>query len=553
MMFHSFVVLFYPSLLLLKTRTESSNSITRGISAALLFLLKVLNYCYILIHALSRMVIRSTAKYDISKIIDPTIALWSANDPLESSNKQTSEPTVEYWFNTKGLDSFQKNNLSLEEPSCIIEDVASTSATTVALDKHSQAERFQEHIEFNFKGSFLHLAGKFWGLQKSFAHSGLQASALTITKEFFQMQNKSLTSGLDNLSVMFFQEFWKCQHSFDSTGLQNPTLIAAHIFMSTQEALLCTGLSDKVVSYFQDFWKIQEPIDVSGTTDGALSASREFWKLQNSLTSITGQETERSEYKIFPKVNRCFTMHDGSSAAIDDNDIALLRIEELNFKMTDKFTREKHLEEISKLNKVIERLQAEKSQLMTSQQVMINQLVRKDKQLEVVDEMISHNIDLELANKELSGRWAQAVAQLKIADSIERHNYELISTNANLTSEKQHLISRFAEIQNKLISPNANLHTLVVTLEDATKTNFEESCKLKNIIEMLRKKDAENYSRPSSNESFSIDFGIGSARSKNSRHRMNSSKEFNNSSLQKAPTGSNLDSPASAGMIYVNS
>lgn len=44
------------------------------------------------------MVIRSTAKYDISRIIDPTIALWSANEPLESSNKQTSEPTVEYWF-----------------------------------------------------------------------------------------------------------------------------------------------------------------------------------------------------------------------------------------------------------------------------------------------------------------------------------------------------------------------------------------------------------------------------------------------------------------------
>lgn len=500
------------------------------------------------------MVIRSTAKYDISRIIDPTIALWSANEPLESSNKQTSEPTVEYWFNTKELDSSRKDNLSLEEPTCIIEDMASTSATTAALDKHSQAERFQEHTEFNFTDRFPHPAGKFWGLQTSFAHSGLQASALTITKEFFQMQNKSLTSGLDDLSVMFFQEFWTCQHSFDSTGLQNPALIAAHIFMSAQEALLCTGLSGKIVSYFRDFWKIQGSADASGITDEALLASREFWKLQNSLTSMADQETKRSEYKVFPKIDRCFKMYDGSSTTVDGNDTAFLRREELNFKMTtSKFTREEHLKEISKLNKLVEHLQAEKSQLMTSQQVMIHQLVQKDKQLEVVDEMTSHNIDLELANKELSGRWAQAVAQLKIADSIELHNYELISTNAKLASEKQHLISRFTERQDKLISSNANLHTLVVTLKNTTEKNFEESCQLRNIIEMLRKKDAENYSRPSSNQSVSIDFGIESARSKNSRHRMNSSKEFNNSSLQKVPTGSNLDSPVSAGVIYVHS
>lgn len=484
------------------------------------------------------MVLRSTTKYDLTRIIDPTIELWSADDPFELPCEQAGQPTVDYWFNARELDFFQKSELPLNESSCIFEETTPTSAADLSSFSPSGSSR--EHTEFDF-----------------------DYSLLVVIKEFWTLQNKSLTSGLDNFHVIAFRQFWKTQNYFVSTGLQDSALIAARGFLSVQKSLLHTGPSDGILLLARNFWNVQESVAVFGITDAALLTFEEFWELQNHLISKADKDPKKSVYQVFSKINGCFRLCAGPSTMIDDNLVAslqnlhinmaiTLQRKELNFEMIDKFKREDHLKEVTNLNKIIEKLKAENLQWINSQQAMAKQLAQKNKQLEVISST-THSVDLELANEELNRKWSQARAQLKIADSIETENYKLISTNAKLTSEKQRLISRFTERQDKLISSNANLHALVLTLEKAVERNFDESRQLQNIIEMLRKKDAKSCSPPSSTHSTHSDFGIEITRSRGSRGGKSLSKKSNSSSLHKAYVETSLVPPASAGMIYVNS
>ncbi|CAR27284.1 hypothetical protein ZYGR_0I05580 [Zygosaccharomyces rouxii] len=565
------------------------------------------------------MVLSITAKYDLSRIVDPTIELWSAYDNFEPSSGKNCEPTVDYWFSSKELDFFYKSEVPLKESSSIIEVVTPTSTDNLSCPSHS--ENSHEPFDFVFEYSFLKAAREFWSLQETLVNRGLQESALTSAREFCQMQNKSLTSGLNDFALLASNEFWKSQYSLVSTSVQDSAQIAAHGSQSTQETLLCTGLSDNFVLLSRDFWKHEEPLavrgigdlalecfrdfwrinpveslreqetfsalsapgltdniliayrsfwkvqsvtDIDGISDKAVLTFSEFWRLQDLFVSTAIKEARTFEDEILSEINECSKLCDGPNTVVDGNIVvslqslhmnmaSTLQRKELNFEMTNKFKREEHLKEVGNLNKVIEKLQKEKSQWITSHQVLTKQLAQKDKQLEVVDEMISHNIDLELANEELNKKWTKAAAQLKIADSIETENYELIFANAKLTSEKQQLISNFTKRQDELITSNANLHVLVLSMEKAAERNFDESCKLQSIIEMLKKKDAKCSSPPSSTHSTESGFGAGSTRSRGSRRGRSFSRRSNNSLLCQARVESSLVPPTSAGMIYVNS
>lgn len=275
----------------------------------------------------------------------------------------------------------------------------------------------------------------------------------------------------------------------------------------------------------EEFWKTQYSFASKGLQDSALIAANEFLKTQEALLLSPELPTARDaslpaskrwKFENTPELSSA-TQEAGTALAKDEN-----------------------------LIKINEQLRREKSQWIICHQWMSNQLAQKDRQLEVVDEMISHNIDLEAANEQLNKKWNQATNQLKIAHNVELENYELISTNSKLTCEKQQLISNFTGKEEKLISSNSNLHALAVTLGKTAERYYEENCKLHNIIDILRKRDIRHSSPPSSSQSMNSDFGFESTTRSRGSMRTRSSK-------RKACMESKLVPPASAGMVYVYS
>lgn len=567
--------------------------------------------------------LETTAKYDFSNIIDPTIELWSIDDHYRQLDGHVNEPTVNFWFTAKELDFDYKVDLPLREPLSTIEVVSSTSAADL-----SSASQNDISLESELDYSTLVKANEFWNFQESLFKIGIQDATAIIAKDFFELQNTTLSSGLYDCDLIAFRDFWKVEKAFAFTGLQDSALVAANRFLSTQELVLCIGLSDNSATFSKEFWdsqrttsfygldefslvffreffKVQEQSLMSrGIDDLAVSFSKNFWKAVNETTvadnindqrlmnfretwktqnclmqegfsshpllaakESRGDERNRLEADVFSEINKCFDLCNGSESKVKGDDVASLKSlrtnismtlqrKELNLEMTNRFKDEEHSKEVNGLRNLIQDLQKEKSQWINCQKTMAKGLAQKDKQLEVVDEMISHNVDLEFANDELNFRWTQTTARLDSADRVENENLKLISVNDKLVSEKQDLISRFTKTQEELITSNANLHAIVLSMEKAAERHFDESRQLENTIEVLRK-DKYSYpqrlnSSPINGDTPSSTSSSGTARAKGPRRR-SFSKRYDSNPLRRTHGESNLIPPPSAGMIYVNS